>query len=301
MRKLLLALLVVLSMLGLGGAAVAKTVTVTITKAGYVANAVKIAQGDTVQFTNSDAVAHQVTFKTTTGVVCTPTSLVLQPGANGSCTFKAAGAYSYSDPNAKGNTYRGSVTVTAPPESVTLVSKPMLVVYGGNVAPSGSHSTQVAGDNVDLLAQPCGASAATKLLTVQTTAGGLFVSTAHPLVNTAYTAKTKNVTSNAVAVRVRPKLLLARVTAHRYALRVTSAQSFAAKYASFQRYNATLRRWVAVRTVRLVPNTTAVAPTVATTASFGSTVTKGLRVRVTLGQAQVGSCYAAGTSNTVLS
>ena len=36
------------------GSALAKTVTVTITKNGYVPNAATIGQGDTVQFTNSD-------------------------------------------------------------------------------------------------------------------------------------------------------------------------------------------------------------------------------------------------------
>ena len=50
----------------LAGAAGAKTVTVSITKNGYVPSAVTIAAGDTVQFTNADTVAHQVTFKTTT-------------------------------------------------------------------------------------------------------------------------------------------------------------------------------------------------------------------------------------------
>ena len=61
------------------GAAGAKTVTVAITKNGYVPNAVTIAVGDTVQFTNSDTVVHQVTFKSTTGVTCAPNLLVIQP------------------------------------------------------------------------------------------------------------------------------------------------------------------------------------------------------------------------------
>ena len=66
-------------LLSLAGVATAKTVTVTITANGYVPKATTIAVGDTVQFTNSDKVAHQVSFKKTTGVSCTPTPLVLQP------------------------------------------------------------------------------------------------------------------------------------------------------------------------------------------------------------------------------
>src|SRR6266849_1260070 len=55
MRKLLL-LLAAAALLAVSGAAVAKTSSVTITKNGYVPNALAIAQGDTVQFTNSDTV-----------------------------------------------------------------------------------------------------------------------------------------------------------------------------------------------------------------------------------------------------
>ncbi len=303
MRKLLL-LLAAAAMLAITGAAVATASTVTITKNGYVPNALTIAQGGTVQFTNSDAVARQVTFKSTAGVTCTPNPLVLQPGANGSCTFQNGGSYTYSDPNAKGKTFRGSITVTAAPaapESISLTAKPLPTIYRVTVTLSGILSTQKTGENVDVLAQQCGARTATKIGMVQTTTGGAYTSTAQPLRNTAYTTKAKNVTSSAVTVRVRPRLRLVKVAPRRYSLRVFAAQSFSAKYASFQRYNGTLRRWVAVKSVLLRANSTGVAPTIVTAASFRSTIKAGLRVRVTLSQAQVGSCYAAGLSNTILS
>jgi plastocyanin len=283
------------------GAAGSKTVTVSITKAGYVPSSLTIAQGDTVQFSNSDTVAHQVTFKTTTGVTCVPAALVLQPGTSGSCTFANAGAYSYSDPNTKGHTYRGTVTVTATPESLTLKAAPVIVTYHATVAVSGLHSPAKAGDSIDVLAQQCGATTGTKLATVQTTATGAFSTTAQPLMNTSYTAKTKAATSAATAVRVRPLLTLTRLAAHKFSVRVTAAQSFAGAYASFQRYDGVLHRWVAVKIVGLQKGATAAAPAVSTRASFRSTVKTGLRVRVTLAQRQVGSCYAAGLSNTVRS
>ena len=106
---------------------------------------------------------------------------------------------------------------------------------------------QTAAENVDVLAQQCGASSATKTATVQTTTAGTYSSTVQPLMNTAYTTKSKAVTSNAVTVRVRPKLRLTKVAAHRYSVRVSSATSFAGKYASFQRYNSTLGHRVARR------------------------------------------------------
>jgi len=300
MRKLLL-LLAALGVLAVSGAAGAKTVTVTITKNGYVPKTVTIVQGDTVQFTNGDTVAHQVVFKTTTGVTCTPNPLVIQPAASGTCTFANAGSYSYSDPNVKGNTYRGSITVTAPPESLSLTGKPAILIFGAKVTLAGTLSTQKVGENIDILAQPCGTNAATKLATVATTTGGAFTYTAAALQNTAYTSKLRATTSNAVTVRVRPALRLVKVAAHRFSLRVSGAQSFAGKYASFQRYNGTLGRWVAVKTVTLKASTAGVAPTVLSTASFRSTIKARLRVRVALGQAQVGSCYAPGLSNAIYS
>ena len=66
MRKLLV-LIGALAALAVTGAAAAKTVTVTITKNGYVPQAVTIAVSDSVQFTNTDAVAHQVVLKKTSG------------------------------------------------------------------------------------------------------------------------------------------------------------------------------------------------------------------------------------------
>jgi hypothetical protein len=158
-----------------------------------------------------------------------------------------------------------------------------------------------AGDSIDVLAQQCGANAPTKLTTVLTTATGSFSTTAQPLMNTAYSAKTKSATSAVATVRVRPVLKLSRVAAHKFSLRLTAAQSFAGAYASFQRYNGVLHRWVALQVIPLRAGAAAVAPNVTTAAAFRSTVKTGLRVRATLAQRQAGNCYAAGVSNTIRS
>jgi hypothetical protein len=191
------------------------------------------------------------------------------------------------------------VKVTAAPESLTLAAAPQRVVYGAKVTLSGTLSTHKTGENVDVLAQACGASAATKLMTVQTTTNGAFSAIVQPLMNTTYTTKVRNTTSNAATGSVRPSLRLGKLAPHRYSLRVSAAQSFAGKYASFQRYNGT--RWVAVKTVLLRANTTGVAPTVLSTATFRSAIKARLRVRVVLGTAQVGTCYLPGISNTIRS
>ena len=66
--------------------------------------------------------------------------LPARAGQSGACTFTVAGAFAYSDPNKKGNTYRGTVTVTAPPgvaAAITLAASRPLVVYGTKVALTG--------------------------------------------------------------------------------------------------------------------------------------------------------------------
>lgn len=303
-----IAILACLAVPPTGFASTAKTVSVTITKDGYVPNSATVAVGDSVQFTNSDTVAHQVSFKSTVGVSCTPNPLVLQPGQSGTCTFATAGSYSYSDPNVKGKTFRGSVVVGAQPGggppaavSVTLAVKPQILVYGGKVTLSGSLANQKLGENVEILAQPCGQASATKIATAVTTSGGAFTAQVQPLQKTIYTVKVKNATSNAVTVKVRPRIRLGKIAPHRYSVRVFAAASFAGKYGSFQRYSVSLRRWVTVRSVLLRRNTSGVAPTVLSSATFRSRVKARLKVRVVLPQAQVGSCYLAGRSNVTFS
>jgi plastocyanin len=288
--------------LAIAGAAAAKTVTVTITKNGYVPNAVSIATGDAVQFTNSDTVAHQIVFKTATGIACTPTPLVLQAAQSGTCTFQSAGKFTYSDPNAKGNKFHGTVTVTGatpPTETLTLAGAPQLVVYGGRVTLAGTLSSQKVGENVDVFATPCGQTAATKAATVQTTSGGAYTVVLKPLKNTAYAVKVKSTASSTVGIKVRPRLRLRKLAPHRYSLRVFAAVSFAGRYATFQRYNATLRRWVKVKRVLLRANSTGVLPTVVSSVSFRSAIKARLRVRAFLPQIQVGTCYRPGRSNVI--
>ena len=247
MRKIMIAAVMVMSLV-IVGAAGASTVAVSITKNGYVPKTVTITGSDTVQFANSDTVAHQVLFKTMTGVTCAPNPLVLQPTQTGTCTFSSPGSFTYSDPNVKGNPFRGTVTVTGqvPAETLTLSAKRQTVVYGGKVTLTGTLSNQMVGENVDVLATACGQTAATKVTTVQTATGGAYTAVVQPLKNTVYTVKVKNTSSQAVTVKVRPRLRLGKVAAHRYSMRVFAARSFAGRYGTFQRYNASLGRWVNV-------------------------------------------------------
>jgi plastocyanin len=275
--------------------------TVKITKAGYNPTSVSITAGDTVVFDNTDTVAHTVNFKPTAGIKCsTALPLVVPAGQNSSCTFSDAGNVKFSDPAHKGNSFRGTIAVAKAP-AASVAATPKSLVYGRKVSLSGKLASQQSGQSVQVNEQACGSTASTKLATVTTTAGGAFSTQAMPLKQTAYTVKLKNFTSSAVVVKVQPQLRLRKTAKHRYSLRVSAAESFAGKHANFQRYNATLKRWRGVKRVLLRANSTGVAPTVITTAKFRSSIKARLRVRVILKQSQVGTCYAAGKSNTIRS
>jgi plastocyanin len=307
MRKLLLLFLAVSSLAAASTAAemakpaAAATKTVNITHTGYKPTSVAIEVGDKVVFTNSDTVAHTVRFNPTTGIHCSRAiPLVLQPGQSASCTFSSAGTFNFSDPANKAKSFRGTVSVAKAP-TLGLSVLPGVVVYGRKVTLSGTLASHQAGASLQVLAQECGQSAPTRIATVTTTAGGAYSYQAQPLKNTVYTVKFKSSSSNSGTVKVRPRLRLGKIAPHRYSLRVFAAQSFAGKYASFQRYRLALRRWVTVKRVLLRANAAGVAPTVITSAKFRSRIKAGLRVRVILTQAQVGSCYLAGRSNTIRS
>jgi hypothetical protein len=68
-----------------------------------------------------------------------------------------------------------------------------------------------------------------------------------------------------------------------------------------QRWRASLRRWVTLRTATLRVNNTGVAPTVLSSVTFTANVPRRTRLRVVMTQTQTGACFAPGVSNSVLS
>jgi plastocyanin len=302
MRKLLLLLIVVVALAATGAAANAASQTVTISKTGYKPTAVSNTVGDAVVFSNSDSVAHTVSFKQTTGFNCSGAlPLAVPAGQSASCTFTSAGKYNFSDPAHKGKSWRGTVTVAQSATTGAPTITPKTVVYGHKATLAGTLAGQQAGQKVQVMATECGTTASKPVGTATTTTGGKFSYPASPLKKTAYSVKLKNTSSPTATANVAPRLHLNKVSKHHYAVSVFAAQSFAGKQATFQRYRKATRRWVKVKRVLLKANTTGVAPTVATSAKFGSRIKAKLRVRVVLGSKQVGPCYAAGRSNTIRS
>jgi len=307
MRKLLLVLIAAASLAAAGAAvdrawpAAAASKTVSITKTGYKPTSVSILVGDAVVFVNSDTAAHTVIFKQATGFHCdTVVPLVLQPSKSASCTFTSTGKYTFSDPTNKGKNFHGTITVDQNPTSAIGVT-PKAVFFGGKVTLAGTLADKQSGESLQVLALQCGASTSTALATIKSTTGGAFSYQTQPLRQTAYSVRVKNAESSAATAKVVPRLRLGKIARHKYTLHISAAQSFAGKIAIFQRYRKATRRWVKVRSVVLQADTTGVAPTVVTSATFRSKIKARQRVRVTLGAKQVGACYLAGRSNTIRS
>lgn len=283
------------------GSASAATVDVSITKTAFAPSTLSLSTADTLKFTNNDTTSHQVAFKAATGVTCSPSPFVLQPAQSGTCTFSSAGTFSYSDPASTALQGSLSVTAPAPPATLSLFAQPDTAVYASKATLTGELSTKKTGVDIVLLAAPCGRSEATKAATMQTTSGGEYTIDLRPARNTVYTVQAGATKSEPVSVNVRPRVRLGRVGAHRYSLRVFAGQKFAGRYATFQRYDARRARWVFVKRVQLHSNSTNILPTVISSVAFRSAIAPKARIRATLPQSQVGSCYLAGTSNVIRS
>jgi plastocyanin len=300
MRKLLVLLLAVAALAAAGAAAGSASKTVTISHTGYTPTAVSITAGDAVIFKNTDTVAHTVKLSPTTGMHCSAAvPLAIAAGQSASCTFSSAGKFKFQDAASNKKGFHGTITVAASLVSSFTVT-PKAVVYGGKSTLAGKLASGQSGQSVQVHAVPCGETKSTLVATVTTTAGGAFSYQAQPSKKTEYTLSNKGL-SVAASVGVAPSLLLAKTSRHHYKVQISAAQSFTGKVATFQRFRAKLKRWVKVKRVPLATSAAGTAPTVITSATFRSSLRSHLKVRVSLGPKQVGSCYLAGHSNTIRS
>lgn len=289
-RRAVSAIAVILALIVLASAAAADR-PVTISSTGFAPRDVTVAAGDTVTWRNTDNKVHRVVFDKQ------PCNLTIQAGASASCTFRAGGKFTYRDPSQAGS-FRGTVTVTGPRTSVTLSPSPRLAAFAAPVTLSGVISSQEAGQAVSVLAQECGKTTFAQLGTATTTTGGNWTFVVKPALNTVYRARWRTTDSPTSTVNVRPAIRLTRLGS-RFTVRVTAAQAFTGKLVFLQRYRAAVKRWATLKRVKLGAAATPKAGTFVTSARFRSRVRKGWRLRVLLPQPQAGTCYVAGTSNTL--
>jgi len=244
MRKALISIAAVL-VLALPASSSAATIAVKITAAGFSPKTVTVDQADIVKWTNADKVNHQLVANT--GAFASP---ILKPGETFSFTFNAAGTYHYHD--GLKPTLTGTITVTGPPPSVTLVVSAPIVVYGDQTTVSGTVSSAKPNETVTILAQPFGSSPQ-QVANLMTGAGGAFVYPTTPNLLTIYTAKWKTASSQPVTVQVRPKLTLAPTSATRLFAKITGARSFAGR-SIYVQLRSSFGQWVTVEKLKLGPN-----------------------------------------------
>jgi plastocyanin/ribosomal protein L37E len=300
MRKVLLLALAV--GLLVAAPAPAKTVTVDISRIGFVPSAVTIQQGDTVTWTNKDTVNHQVVCAT-----CPFTSAPLSPGQSAQFTFAKVGKFSTVDPLNKNK--KGTVNVEATPAAVGGSATPRVLDYGSATTISGTISTGQANQKVDILAQTCGENASKVVASATTTTGGAYTWQTQPALLTTYQVRYKPPTGNPVVsgllpVSVRPIVGLGKSGRGKFLIRVVAAQSFVGKAVAFQRFVQKSRRWLTVKTAFLGVRAAASQPLAGTTVSSVSikvNLKRGLRVRAVLPAGQAAPCYAAARSRTIFS
>jgi plastocyanin len=285
MRKIVLLLATAAAFVVVPPAAAATT-QATITKAGFVPKAVRIDVGDSVTWTNTDTVNHQVLRPN--GQVLTP---VLKPGDSATFTFATAGVYPIRD--SFDGSMKGSVTVEpVAAHTVSMNASASEVVYGGKAALSGVVSSHKAGETVAIWAERNGEPALSQITSVTTGDGGSWSYAARPTIATTYQARWHAVSSSTTLIAVHPLVTL-RVLAgtSRFSTRVVAGRSFTARIARFQRRTRS-GTWATLMNVRLGSGSLAV---------FRAHVPHGTSaLRVYFSSAQAGPGYLAGFSRTVI-
>jgi plastocyanin len=284
MRKVVLGV-VALAVLAIGSTALAGSTDVKVTGTGFSPATVAVQSGDTVNWTNSDTVSHQVDVA---GGSC---KLTLAAGQSGSCSFPNAGAFAYSDPSATG--FAGTVNVTPNARSVTIATSRNVGIFGDAMTLSGTISSKAAGQHVTVSAMP--ASGPALNYPVTTDANGNWSVQVQPRATTTYKATWDNATSKSVVVTLRPRLTFQKVGRHQYLVVVLAAHSMAGKQLDIAR-----RIGGKYVTFRHATITSITRTSTTSVAYFVTVVPAGTQLRAFLPKSQVGSDYLDGHSNFVV-
>ena len=299
MRKLLLVPFFAALLLA-APSALAATKTVSITKSGFVPNAVTIDQGDSITWTNSDdrnrqPVSQRAGFA----------SPILKPGETFTFTFKNDGTFTVRDALVANQASRVTVTKAAPLGSPSLAASRRTLIYGGSVVLTGKVPNGKAGEQVTLRAEvltPAGTRRASAVSEANTTTDGTFRFVDVPTALTSYTVAwqatpTTSMSSDAVSVTVAPRIglgVVRKLTGRRVVLstKATSAISYAGRSVFVQR-RTRFGQWVSVKRVVLRRGPFATRTTVR--------LPKGLsRIRVLMPKSQAGTGYVTGVSRMLL-
>ena len=219
------------------------TTTVQIKLSGFTPASVTINQDDSITWTNTDTITHQVVANN--GGFASP---ILNPGKSWTRSFPRGGTYRYHD--SLHPSLKGTVVVRGAPPQVTLAASAPVVKFGGSVTLTGAVSNKRAGQTVTIVQLPFGQTTKQVVATLQTTTNGAFSFTVSPQVYTQYQAQWST-SESSVFVQVQPVIKLPFVSRsgffHFY---VTAATSFAGKTVYLQRFTLP-HQWVNVRALQL--------------------------------------------------
>jgi plastocyanin len=219
------------------------TTTVQIKRSGFAPATITINQGDSVTWTNTDTIDHQVVANG--GSFASP---ILKPGKSWTHTFNHGGTFHYHD--SLHPALKGTVTVRGAPDQITLAASAPVVKFGSTVTLTGTISNKKAGETVTIVQLPYGQTTKQVVATLQTTAGGAFSFTVTPQLGTTYQAQWKTLESS-VIVQVQPMIKLPFVSRTGYFhFYVTAGTSFAGKTVYLQRFTLA-RQWVNIRALTL--------------------------------------------------
>ena len=272
------------------GPARAASFGVSITNNGFSPDALTIAVGDAVTWTNGDSTSHQI--ESTDARFTSP---LIEPGESWSFVFKTEGRFTYRDADRRRE--RGAVTVqgSASTLAVTVAASQPTVVYGSTVTLSGTVSTKGSGETVTVYAKPLGQQQWGAVGAAITSQNGGWSFLVKPALQTTYEARwrpsTTTATSSPLELRVRPQVgLRVKAAAGRvvtFFTKVRGARSFAGRFLYLQRKNR-FGQWVTLRKVTLGATSSA---------TFRSRLPSGRsRVRTFMPPAQAAPGYVAGFS-----
>ncbi len=132
-----------------------------------------------------------------------------------------------------------AATAAKPAGGISISASRPAVVYGGAVTLSGFVSSQAAGEQIVVMAQPYGSASYLPIATVVTTSGGAWSYSASPTIETAYEAQWLANTSRSVGIKVSPALTLGEVSQSgghgTFTVSAKADRSFAGKFVLVER------------------------------------------------------------------
>lgn len=232
----------VLAVAPAGSALSTATATVKITRTGFVPAKVTVKVGDSVKWTNTDSISHQVVANN--GAFASP---VLAAGKSFTFRFRASGTYHYHD--GLHPTLKGTVVVTGPPPAVSIGASIPTAVYGQTVVLSGVVSNHLDNEAVTVYAQQYPLTTFTQIAKVLTTTGGNWMLVVKPSILTSYQAQWRGSTSTNVLISVRPKIGFTH-QGRLFYTKATALPDFKGKIVYVQRLSR-FSQWVKIRKLTL--------------------------------------------------